>query len=130
MAKKIKPNKTDINKKKMLLALESSLGVVTIACKKTNLDRSQFYFWLKEDSEFAAAVEDMNNIALDFAESSLHKQIQSGVPASTIFYLKTRGKDRGYIERTEVTGADGAPVIESNEDRISRIAALKAKLGG
>jgi hypothetical protein len=130
MAKKIKPNKTDINKKKLLTALEKSLGVVTLACKSANLDRSQFYVWLKEDEAFAEAVEDMNNIALDFAESSLHKQIQGGVPSSTIFYLKTRGKNRGYIERTEVTGADGAPLIESEQDRISRIAALKEKLNG
>jgi hypothetical protein len=102
MAKTKKPNKTDINKKKMLAALEKSLGVVTLACKSANLDRSQFYVWLKEDEEFAEAVEDMNDIALDFAESSLHKQIQGGVPSSTIFYLKTRGRSRGYIEKSEL----------------------------
>ena len=127
MAKK--PNKTDTNKKKVLEALEKSLGIVTVACKNVGVDRSQFYVWLKEDNEFAKAVDGMNDIALDFAESSLHKQIQSGVPVSTIFYLKTRGKKRGYIERTEITGEDGAPLIESEQDRISRIAALKLKLG-
>lgn len=126
MAKK--PNKTDTNKKKVLEALEKSLGIVTVACKSAKLDRSQFYVWLKEDKEFAEAVESMNDLALDFAESSLHKQIKGGVPVSTIFYLKTRGKKRGYIERTEITGEDGAPLIESNEDRIKRIAALKVKL--
>jgi hypothetical protein len=31
----------------------------------------------------------------------LHKQIQDGNPTSTIFYLKTKGKKRGYIERQE-----------------------------
>ncbi len=122
-----KPNKTDINKKKMLAALEKSLGVVTLACKSANLDRSQFYVWLKEDEEFAEAVEDMNDIALDFAESSLHKQIQSGVPASTIFYLKTRGKKRGYIERQEITGADGESLTISPEEREARIAALNKR---
>lgn len=127
MAKK--PNKTDTNKKKVLEALEKSLGIVTVACKNVGVDRSQFYVWLKEDNEFAKAVDGMNDIALDFAESSLHKQIQSGVPVSTIFYLKTRGKKRGYIERTEITGEDGAPLIEYEQDRISRIAALKLKLG-
>jgi hypothetical protein len=69
----------------------------------------------------------MNNIALDFAESSLHKQIQSGVPASTIFYLKTRGKGRGYIERQEITGRDGEPLTMTPEEREARIAALEAR---
>jgi len=115
---KKKPNKTDINKKKMLAALEKSLGVVTLACKSANLDRSQFYVWLKEDEEFAEAVEDMNDIALDFAESSLHKQIQGGVPSSTIFYLKTRGRSRGYIEKSELD-------ITSDGDSISPIQWVK-----
>ena len=97
-----KPNKTDTVKKKVLEALEKSLGIVTVACKNVGVDRSQFYVWLKEDNEFAKAVDGMNDIALDFAESSLHKQIQSGVPASTIFYLKTRGRSRGYIEKSEL----------------------------
>lgn len=127
MAKK--PNKTDTNKKKVLEALEKSLGIVTAACKNAKVDRSQFYHWLKEDEEFRKNVESMNDFALDFAETALHKQIKGGVPVSTIFYLKTRGKKRGYIERTEITGEDGAPLIESEQDRISRIAALKLKLG-
>lgn len=114
----------------MLAALTKSLGVVTEACKATEIGRTQFYLWLNEDKEFKKAVEDMENIAIDFAETALHKQITDGVPASTMFYLKTRGKKRGYVERTEFTGKDGEPLIESNEDRINRIAVLKAKLDG
>ena len=41
----------------------------------------------------------MSNIVLDFAESQLHKQIKDGNPSSTIFYLKTKGKNRGYYEK-------------------------------
>lgn len=128
--KKAEQLRTQKLKEATLEALEKSLGVVTTACKKVNVARSTFYKWLTEDKEFEVAVNDMDNIALDFAESSLHRQILSGIPSSTIFYLKTRGKKRGYIERTEVTGADGAPLIESEKDRISRIAALKEKLRG
>ena len=62
-----------------------------------------------KDTLFAKQVEDIANIALDFAESQLHKQIQDGNTAATIFYLKTKGKRRGYIERQEITGAEGLP---------------------
>jgi len=77
------------------------LGVVTSACRKVGVGRTTFYGWLNDDEEFAKAVQDIENVALDFAESQLHQQIKSGNPTSTIFYLKTKGKKRGYIERME-----------------------------
>ena len=97
-----KTNKTQHNKKALLEALEKSLGVVTTACKSVGIDRSTFYEYVKNDAKFADAVADVDNIALDFAESQLHKQIQNGEVSSTIFYLKTKGKKRGYIEKSEV----------------------------
>jgi len=96
-----KTNKIRHTKERLLEALEKSLGVVTTACKKVSVDRSTFYKYLNEDEDFANAVKELDNVALDFAESQLHKQIQDGVPTSTIFYLKTKGKKRGYIERQE-----------------------------
>ena len=95
-------NKTVQHKKAILEALEHSLGVVTSACKKVGVGRTTFYGWLADDKEFAKAVKDIENVALDFAESQLHKQIKNGNASSTIFYLKTKGKKRGYIEKSEV----------------------------
>ena len=94
-------NKIEQHKKALLEALESSLGVVTSACKKVGVGRTTFYNYVNADEEFAKQVKDIENIALDFAESQLHQQIKSGNPTSTIFYLKTKGKKRGYIERME-----------------------------
>jgi len=111
-----------IKKESMLKALEQSLGVVTVACRKANIPRSTFYKWVNEDIEFAKQVKDIENIALDFAESQLHKQISENSTSATIFYLKTKGKKRGYIERQEITGADGVPtnfqveIIDKTED--------------
>jgi len=95
-------NKTEQHKKAIIEALEKSLGVVTTACKKAGVGRTTFYGWMEEDVAFAKEVNDIQNIALDFAESQLHKQIGGGNTSATIFYLKTKGKKRGYIERTEV----------------------------
>jgi hypothetical protein len=93
---------SDINKKAMIEALEKSLGVVTTACKTVGIARSTHYQWMEDDPEYKKAVEDIADIALDFAESQLHKQIQGGEVSSTIFYLKTKGKQRGYIEKSEI----------------------------
>jgi len=98
----MKTNKIEHTKKAILEALEKSLGVVTTACKQVGVGRTTFYEYLNKDESFANKVADIQNIALDFAESQLHKQIQEGNVTATIFLLKTKGKKRGYIERQEI----------------------------
>ncbi len=103
-----------IKKEAMLKALENSLGVVTVACKQSDTPRSTYYKWLKEDEEFAKSVKEIENIALDFAESQLHSQMKDGNTSATIFYLKTKGKKRGYIERSELDLSSGDEPIKIN----------------
>jgi len=104
-------NKTEQHKKAVIEALEQSLGVVTTACKKVGIGRTTFYQWMKDDPVFDKDVRDISDIALDFAESQLHKQIKDGSTAATIFYLKTKGKKRGYIERTETDITTGGEKV-------------------
>lgn len=95
--------KTTENKKKFIKALQNSLGVVTVASKICGIPRETHYKWLVNDNKYKLAVNDIEDIAIDFVESQLHKQIKEGNPSSTIFFLKTKGKKRGYIERSEAT---------------------------
>lgn len=95
-------NKTEHLKKRLIEALEKSLGVVTTACKKVDCSRTTFYQYMRADKEFAKQVLDIENIALDYAESQLHRQIGDGNTSATIFFLKTKGKKRGYVERNEI----------------------------
>lgn len=103
-------DKSGHSKKEMLNALTLSLGVVTTACDKCGVPRSTHYKWMQEDEEYRAAVEELADVALDFAESKLHKQMDKGDTTATIFYLKTKGKKRGYVERQEITGPEGGPM--------------------
>lgn len=91
----------DIKKKAMIEALEKNLGVISTACKAVGIDRKTHYNWLKDDEEYKEAVEAIPDMALDFAENYLYKAIKDGNITATIFYLKTKGKDRGYIERIQ-----------------------------
>lgn len=92
----------DIQKRAMVEALEKSLGIVTTAAKQVGIVRQTHYNWMKDDADYKQAVEDISDIALDFAESKLHKQIEKEDTTATIFYLKTKGKKRGYIEKQEI----------------------------
>jgi len=86
----------------MLQALEQTMGIVTPACKSAKVGSSTYYNWLEIDPEFKKAVDKMPDIALDFAESKLHELIKDKHPTAIIFYLKTKGKHRGYIEKSEI----------------------------
>lgn len=117
----MKTNKKEQTKKALLEALEKSLGVVTSACKVAGIARTTFYQYLKEDPEFAQQVKDIENITLDFAESQLHKQIKEGNTTATIFFLKTKGKKRGYVERQEITGPEGGAINYHSGPDLSKL---------
>ncbi len=102
--------RTTVLKKAVIEAMRKSLGVVTQACKIVDIDRSTYYAWYKTDEDFKRECDDCSEIALDFAESKLYKQIDDNVPTSTIFFLKCRGKKRGYIEKTEIDFGDKPPI--------------------
>ena len=96
-----KLTKSYILKKNLVDALKSTLGVVTSACEKCECSRVTFYDYYRDDLEFKKEVDSVQDIALDFVESKLYEQIKDKVTAATIFYLKTKGRKRGYIERIE-----------------------------
>lgn len=117
----------DIPKKTFIEALKSSLGVVMSASKKTGIARSTHYEWCKSDPEYKAAVDEIGEDAVDFVETSLFGQIKDGNTTATIFYLKTKAKHRGYVERQEITGKDGGPIQTQDlsnltDDELRRIA--------
>jgi len=75
MAKKHDP---EWHKEKLLEALERSLGIVTPACKEVGISRNTFYEYYKTDIIFKEAVDDINEITLDFVENNLLKKIKEG----------------------------------------------------
>jgi len=99
----IETTKTTHKKELMIEALRKSLGIVTTACLNVGIERSTHYDWLKNDADYKAKVEALDDVVLDFAESQLHKRINEGSDTATIFFLKTKGKKRGYIEKQEIT---------------------------
>lgn len=109
--------RTAKNKAAILIVLENTLGVVTTACKQSGIPRPTFYNWVRLDEKFAEDVESVQDVALDFAESQLFKQIKLDIPSSTIFYLKTKGKKRGYIERTEFANINAPAFIIKPEQK-------------
>lgn len=89
-------HQTEIKKRELLAALKETRGIVAVACQRSNVPRRTFYNWLDTDEDFRRSAEDANEEAVDFAESKLMERIEAGAEKSIIFFLKTRGRSRGY----------------------------------
>jgi len=89
---------SDCRKARLLEVLRETRGIVSVACARCGVARRTFYVWLDADQDFKRSVEDVNEEAVDFVESKLLERIESGAERSIIFFLRTRGKPRGYRE--------------------------------
>ena len=74
---------------------------ISKACQAVGIGRRTFYAWMEKDKNFKKKVEDAQEDMVDFAEDCLMRRIHEGDTTATIFFLKTKGKHRGYVERVE-----------------------------
>ena len=113
-------DKTNNIKKKILEGLKEHNGNISKACENAGICRYTYYKYV-EDEEFAKQCEEVQENQIDIVEDKLKERINGvsiykgtdkdgndiiyNVPPDTtaiIFYLKTKGKKRGYIERQEI----------------------------
>jgi hypothetical protein len=99
-----------LKKRAMIAALEKTLGVVTQATTAVGISRTQHYNWLKDDPEYAQAVNDVFEMSLDFAESKLFLAIKRDELQAIFYYLNNKGKRRGY-NRPDHVQDDTTPAV-------------------
>lgn len=100
-------------KKQMIKTLHQTLGVVSPACELVGIARSTHYRWMETDNEYKVLVNDIQNFQLDFVESKLFENVNSNDTTAIIFYLKTRGRERGYIEKQEIKHDFEKPIFKA-----------------
>lgn len=102
MGKCLTNYKKDRAKERVIKALKDTKGHISKALEQAGVSRTAFYEWKKNDAEFRQAVEDTEESLIDFVESKLMQNINAGDVTSIIFYLKTKGRNRGYQEKQEI----------------------------
>ena len=75
--------------------LNKSLGVLTLALQQSGVRKHEYDDWMQE-MEFEEKVNEIQESSLDFVENQLMKLIREGDMTAITFYLKTKGKHRGY----------------------------------
>jgi hypothetical protein len=113
-------------KSNLIDCMIKNLGNVTEVCKQMNIARQTFYNYYNNDIDFRNEIDDIKNIALDFVESKLIGKIKEGDTIAILFYLKTQGKKRGYIERQETELTIQSPVVIDWSEPIQEVEEVKA----
>jgi hypothetical protein len=96
-------------------ALRKSHGLVSLAAELLakaygSCSPGTVRNYLKRHPKLQAVVEETIERTLDLAENRLIRAIGDGNMTGVIFYLKTKGKGRGYVERLEASGPGGGPI--------------------
>lgn len=113
-------------KEKMLEELSASRGIIKIACDRSGISRNTFYEWIKQDPEFKKAVDIIQEEQIDFVESRLLDNINEGDTQASTFYLKTKGKGRGYTERD--IPQTSAVLVQNNAPDIDVMKLVQSKI--
>ena len=96
-------------------ALRSTAGLITPAArvlesKYGTCSHNTVRAYIARHPKLQAVVTEITETQLDLAENGLVTAVRDHNLTAIIFYLKCKGKRRGYIERQQVEGPDGGPV--------------------
>jgi hypothetical protein len=89
-------------------AIVNAKGILATAAQSLGCSRGTVSNYIERYSTVKAAFEEANETNIDNVESKLMAAIDGGDTTAIIFFLKTKAKQRGYVERQEVTGKDGS----------------------
>lgn len=112
------------------VAIYQSRGMLSVAARKLGTTVRTVKAFVANDEICALAMEESNEMLLDFAEAKLFQKIKAGDIASIIFFLRTRGKARGYTEKpSDAESADTKrSLAEQKQDAESRERTFMSKL--
>ncbi len=98
-----KQKRLNVRQKRFLTALRQNAAYnITKACEVSKIDRQLHYYWLKTNETYKKLFDEVSEEQIDWVETNLMKNIKEGNVAAQIFFLKTRGKGRGYVEGIQV----------------------------
>lgn len=82
-------------------AIEDSGGIMQKIAERLGCEWHTAQAYVNKYEETKLSYQNETESVLDLAESKLIENIQENDNTAIIFYLKTKGKNRGYIERLE-----------------------------
>lgn len=92
---------TKHSKQEVAVALRCANGMQTIAARYLRCSYKSIQNYLTRWPELRGVIFEAKEKTLDISEDKLFQSVRSGNVNAIVFHLKTQGKERGYVERTE-----------------------------
>lgn len=99
---KVTQERMDKKKKQFLEEFKNCKGIISIASNKVGITRQAVWNWIQKDPDFKEKYDSILDDQIDFVEDKLLQKIEDGSDTAIIFYLKCKGKKRGYVEKQEI----------------------------
>ena len=91
-------------------ALIVARGLKSVAARNLVCDWNTVDRYVRVYKICADALKTARDGMTDLAEAKLYQAINNGEPWAIALYLRTQGKNRGYVERQELAGVDDSPL--------------------
>jgi hypothetical protein len=116
-----------LSPRKVEEAIVAERGLLSNVAKRLNISYQLLTKFIKENPKVKDALERADDANLDFAESKLRDLIDAKNVTAIIFYLKTKGKKRGYIENATDLNLPTKPIlfkyVPATPEEIKKVAA-------
>ncbi len=105
-------------------------GVKAQVARALGISRQAVDKRIRKNKRINAAYNQILEACIDVAEAALFDNIINGEFAAQKFYLETKGKERGYVKRSEISGPNGQPLAARAELSASLQESVNRIIGG
>ena len=107
--------------KEVKKALQEAKGFLTVAADSLGCTYITVLNYISRYPELDEIRKEAREKMKDYAETTLLSKIQKGDVACLLFFLKCQAKERGYVERQELAGVFGSPLVLIQEKELSEM---------
>ncbi len=94
----------ELNRKKVEDAIINNYGVLKATAEECGVKRKELsdFLELKENADLKLLLEQQEEAVLDLAEQKLIESLKKKQAWAIKYYLSTKGRKRGYMQKTEI----------------------------
>lgn len=105
----------------MIRVLKEAQGMVYVAARKLGCSHQTVYNYAKRYATVQQVIDEETGHFIDTGELALKRAVLAGEGWAVCFLLKTKGKERGYVERHQLEHSGKIDVSTLSDEQLDAI---------